>query len=465
MKNLTIFFLSFFTSFIFAQEVNTIKRPEPDKRVELLSIVFRLAGSEEYSSKVFKLYTDRINQHYATYKDHDLIDFIKDIRQKNGVSFDAVMKMAVHLDQDLNPLVPFNEEIPEPRWGKENAYEFVRLLKEFYRDSNSEKFFEENEGLYREAGNRFLPIYEKLDLEWYTRFYGTEPNENFVIVNGLGNGGGNYGPAVEFPTGKREVYAIMGAWNTDAGGMVEFPVNHYFPTLLHEFNHSFVNELLKPNYEAFKETGQTLYSKVEKDMRKGAYGSWETMINEALVRAAVIKYMKDHHFSEEEISLEVSDQRNRGFIWIEDLVLELEKYDRDREKYPTLESYIPELARAYSGYAENLQEYVEQSKRQKPRLVSISEFKNGSTDVDPGLKQISLNFDRPFAGANFIKPGKDMEAFPQFTNMSFSEDNKTVILEWNLEEDREYEFILIGITPKTPEAKPDEDYPISFSTK
>ncbi|MCM8568592.1 DUF4932 domain-containing protein [Gramella jeungdoensis] len=463
MKKFTILLLSFYTSFTFGQGMSTIKKPEIDKRVELLSIAFRLAESEEYTSEVFKLYTDKINNHYTAYKDHELIGFIKKLRQENGVSYDAVMKMAVHLDQNLEPLVEFNETIPEPRWGKENAYKFVGLLQDFYHYSNSEQFFKANSALYAEASGRFIPIYNKLDIEWYKDFYGKEPNEEFIIVNGLGNGGGNYGPSVELPNGKKEVYAIMGAWNTDAEGMVEFPVNNYFPTLLHEFNHSFVNELLDKNNAKFRDSGEIIYDVVKKEMRSGAYGNWQTMINEALVRAAVIKYMKDHSFPEDQISLEISEQLNRGFIWIEDLVTELENYDNNRGQYPTLESFTPQLARAYKSYAENIHEYIEASKKVQPHFVSISEFKNGSKEVDPALKQISLNFDKAFSGANFIRPGEDKEAFPNFTNLRFSEDRKTVILEWNLEDDKDYEFFLIGISPKTETAT--EDYAIRFSTK
>lgn len=465
MKKITILFLSLYTTVIFGQEVTIITKPEIDKRVELLSIAFRLAESEEYNSEIFKLYTDKIEKHYSAYKNHELIHFIKKLRQENGVSYDAVMKMAVHLDKNLDPRVEFSNTIPEPRWGRENAYDFVRLLKDFYLDSDSEKFFQDNSELYAEASERFLPVYEMLDVKWYKDFYGKEPNEKFIIVNGLGNGGGNYGPSVELPDGKKEVYAIMGAWNTGAEGMVEFPVNSYFPTLLHEFNHSFVNDLLEVNNAAFQESGETIYEVVKKEMRNGAYGSWQTMINEALVRAAVIKYMKDHSFPADQISLEVSEQLNRGFIWIEDLVAELENYDNNRAAYPTLESFIPQLVRAYKSYAENIQIYIEDRKKARPHFVSISEFENGSKEVDPDLKQISLNFDKAFSGANFIRPGEDIEAFPEFTNLRFSEDRKTVILEWNLENEKDYEFFLIGISPKTEAAKAAEDYAISFSTK
>jgi hypothetical protein len=465
MEKIVLFIITFITSSLAAQNQKVILEPKVDKRVEITSIAFRLAGSEEYNSEIFKVYTDRINQHYAGHKEHELIDFIKKIRNDKGVSYDAVMKMAVHLDENLDPLVPFNDKVPESRWGHENAYKFAELLKDFYHSSNSAQFFESNEDLYSLSKERFLPIYNKLDLNWYTEFYGNQPNEKFIIVNGLGNGGGNYGPSVKLPNGQKEVYAIMGAWNTDSEGMVEYPINNYFPTLLHEFNHSFINELLEKNYPAFENSAKILFEQVREKMNNGAYESWQTMVNEALVRAAVIKYMQDHSFTEKQIELEKSEQINRGFIWIEDLVRELDNYDKQRDKYPTLENYIPQLVRAYKMYAENLPEYIANSKMEQPQFVSIEEFKNGSTMVDPNLQHISLNFDKPFTGSNFIKPGETGKTFPNFTQLKYSEDRKTVILEWELEGQKDYEFILIGFSPKTENSTGNEDLSIYFSTK
>jgi len=48
-------------------------------------------------------------------------------------------------------------------------------------------------------------------------------------------------------------------------------------------------------------------------------------------------------------------KRTYGFFWIEELVEELENYDKQRDKYPTLESYMPKLAEAYKNWAENMQ--------------------------------------------------------------------------------------------------------------
>lgn len=80
--NRFIFLVFFFvTSISFSQKNFYLTPPKVDERVELLSIVFRLADCNEYSSKRFKLYTDKIDTHFSAYKNHELIQFIQQIRE------------------------------------------------------------------------------------------------------------------------------------------------------------------------------------------------------------------------------------------------------------------------------------------------------------------------------------------------------------------------------------------------
>lgn len=132
-------------------------------------------------------------------------------------------------------------------------------------------------------------------------------------------------------------------------------------------------------------------------MSSQAYGNWKTMMNEALVRASVIKYMKDHNFDKQEIDNEIKGQLDRGFLWIQGLVTELDNYDKQRNLYPTLDDYMPKLTKAYEVFAKNVQQF--DSKR--PRIVSIKEFTNGDTEVNASTKTITMNFDKPLSGKGF----------------------------------------------------------------
>lgn len=44
-------------------------------------------------------------------------------------------------------MIEFTDKIPDKLWGKDNAYEFVQLLKKFHEESNSKKYFTENQDL------------------------------------------------------------------------------------------------------------------------------------------------------------------------------------------------------------------------------------------------------------------------------------------------------------------------------
>lgn len=437
-------------------------KPKVDERIELLSIVARLAGYEEYNKKDFKLYTDRIEKHFSPYKDHEVIQFAKKIRNENGIGYDAVMAMAVYLDENLDARTGFTDVIPEQRWGKDNAYEFVRLLKDFYKEAKCKEFFDNNKDLYKEASNRFLPIYEYIDLDWYSTFYGEKPSEKFIIVNGLANGGNNYGSSYKVPNQQKEVYAIMGAWTVDSLGMVVFNADNYFPILLHEFNHSFVNHLLEKNEGLFKDSGEKIFDQVKDEMAQQAYANWTTVLNEALVRAAVIKYMKDHKFNRNMIENEINGQLNRSFLWIKELVEELDNYDKQRDTYPTLESYMPKLAEAYKSYPE----IIKKMEESRPKIISINEFANGDVNVNPALKIITINFDKPLLakGYSIYYGNKGENAFPKFEKISYSEDKKSTILEVELEKNKEYQFVLTGKEFKSPEGIAIRNYEVNFKT-
>lgn len=47
----------------------------------------------------------------------------------------------------------------------------------------------------------------------------------------------------------------------------------------------------------FRTSGEQIYAAVGEQMARQAYGQWSIVLTEAMVRAAVIKYMKDHNLS------------------------------------------------------------------------------------------------------------------------------------------------------------------------
>lgn len=281
-----------------------------DERVEIMSIAFRLAGAEEYSQNYNKKYTDDINTYFEPYKNAKVVEFIKNNRDKNGLGYDAVMSMAVHLSFKNEKFSPVKEKENslDKRWDKVDLKQFISLLNEFYEITNFQKFFNDNAKNYKNAENAYKnSVLSDFNIKWYTKFYGNDSSEEYKIILGYGNGSGNYGIKVNPKRSKTIVNAIVGVWDFDENGNPKFDKDVFQPLLIHEFNHSYVNYILEMNDNKAKvqNSGKLIYEKVEKEMKSQAYGDWETMINESIVRAAVIRYMMDNHYQKEDIDYEI----------------------------------------------------------------------------------------------------------------------------------------------------------------
>ncbi len=84
MKKFLLAALSALTVFTAsAQSGAVLEKPVVDRRVELLSIVFRLAGRPEYSDTDIKIYTDRIERHFGAYRDHEVIRLARTLAQRD----------------------------------------------------------------------------------------------------------------------------------------------------------------------------------------------------------------------------------------------------------------------------------------------------------------------------------------------------------------------------------------------
>ena len=92
-------------------------------------------------------------------------------------------------------------------------------------------------------------------------------------------------------------------------------------TIPHEFNHSFVNSLYDANAVLLDSIGKTLLGRHYRGMSSQAYGNAATVINESVVRAAVIIYMQDNGFAYDQVKKEMCAQIGRDFLWMPELVV------------------------------------------------------------------------------------------------------------------------------------------------
>ena len=88
------------TTFARGEAQDTAKIPfdvSVDPRIELICVIFRLAGNPEYCKGRVPSYTADVDKHFGPYKDHAVVQLAAKLRRTRGVSYDAPMNMAVHV--------------------------------------------------------------------------------------------------------------------------------------------------------------------------------------------------------------------------------------------------------------------------------------------------------------------------------------------------------------------------------
>lgn len=323
--------------------------------VELMSIFSRTAGFEEFSNDLAEQYSKDTETWFASYKSHPSVAYYQDIRTKHGIGYERVTNMAIHLEIDKGKIKLIGDRTElNNGWQDVNLDDFVKRLNKFYTDTRFHEFFVQHQAFYDE----YLKAYEinvasNIHPDWYSHFYnGTEPTEHFHIIIGFTYGSTNNGVFRQLPGQPRELFAVCGYRLNPTTGRP-----YYDSSLpLHEFNHPYVNPLLEDsaNTTVMQEVGQKLLQLAQAAMEKQHYNDWRIVINESIVRAAVIAYMHEQGFQQQMVlNMLAHEMMNEGFPWTLDVVSALNYYISHRDQYKTFNDFYPEIARCLSKYIEN----------------------------------------------------------------------------------------------------------------
>jgi hypothetical protein len=327
---------------------------EVSETIELMSILSRTAGFREYNTDLAGQYTKDTETWFAPYKEHSIIAYYQGLRENHGISYDAVMSMAVHLDINKGKIMFLGEKSDlDERWQNTDTDDFVAQLNQFYADTRFHEFFEQHRTFYDDGLKDFeANVLSYFRQDWYARFYGTEVTEQFRIVIGFTYGDHNNGVTRQLKGQPREVFSICGYKLNPTTGQPFWDA----AILIHEFNHSFVNPLLDnaANAALMEKVGQKLFQFSKSEMEQQAYVDWNTVINESVVRAAVFIYLLDHKLVNRNTSQFMLDEMyRRGFRWMPELVTALRHYASHREQYKTLNDFYPEIARCLGKYVDD----------------------------------------------------------------------------------------------------------------
>ena len=276
------------------------------------------------------------------------------MREKYGVSYDAPMSLAVHL-RDANslrlrlPLEPWPDGL-DGRWHPEDVREFLEKARQFAKETHFNEFIKTQQPMYDRAVANLRSLLDKeANLEWFDDFFGARPGAEFHIALGMLNGPGNYGPHIKLAD-REEYYCILGIWKFGALGLGEPRFDKsMLPTVIHEFCHSYANPIVDAHISQLEKPGKEIYARVADKMERMAYGNWQTMMRESLVRACVVRYMAATE-GPEAAKKQIKNEINRSFLWMQGLSDLLIQYEKNRDKYKTLDTFFPKIVDFFNNY-------------------------------------------------------------------------------------------------------------------
>ena len=184
--------------------------------------------------------------------------------------------------------------------------------------------------------------------EWLSGFFGVEDTGDLRLVLGFVNAFANFG--VRFETGATsEKYAIIGMRPFDQANTVIF-LPQQIVTTVHEFCHSFANPVVEKYMDQLQPAGERLFSAHESAMRMIGYQKWESLMYETAVRACVVSFVRQSIVDPRFMDFVLKSEVGHGFVWTEDMGNFLKRYESNRDKYPTFESFFPEFVDFLNEY-------------------------------------------------------------------------------------------------------------------
>ncbi|HIA28567.1 MAG TPA: DUF4932 domain-containing protein [Planctomycetes bacterium] len=408
-----------------------------DWRVELVGIVFRLSGRPEYSSPAaaspIRL---AIDEHFALFGDHPVVSEARRLTAERGISFDAPMSFAVHLQgQRPTDLALFLDPFParlDSRWDASSVDRFLPLLIDFAVKTDFISWWEDQQEHRKHLiGEVSARIEKELHLRWLRQFFGLEGKGTARITLSAVAGNHSYGTSIAHDRGV-ELRPVIGIpRSTAAGGAF------LLPTIVHELCHGWVNPLVDGSWHLFEDAGEKLFHRAETPMRQQAYTSARIVIAETIVRSVVLRWLLVHQGRDEAIS-QLSEEQQKGFRWIQGVVMSLVEYETKRDQYPTFEKFLPVLA----ATIDRLASAEEAAAVARPKIVSISP-RPGSKNIPAGRTQLRIEFDQPMAETYSVTGGG--ETFPRVIGKPTWNDEGTVFtLAIELEGNRSYAFGVNG---------------------
>lgn len=286
-----------------------------DRRVELVSIIWRLAGAEEYTRAKGTPYLDAVDRTFAPFAKHPAVAMASALRRSRGIGFDAPMIFAVHLDDQLALINAAELPTIDARWTVEDAERLATVVRAFATEAGLDAFLAQHADYHASLVRTLQGVIDTENpVAWFDAKFGPAPAA-FVVIPSAIAGLHNFGPRATALDGSSQFFQVIGVASRN-GEIVADDQLVYL--IVHEMAHSYVNPVFAKHRAALEPAGAKLFALVDKQMRALAYTNSLTMLDESAVRAVTVNYMREKR-SELASAAVIRNELRNGFYWVKDL--------------------------------------------------------------------------------------------------------------------------------------------------
>lgn len=315
-----------------------------DARIELLAVVQLLAGYDATGliTRFDVDYKEAVEEHFRPFEKHAAVTWFS-AHFREGFAFDGPPTAMLHFGAppELAARAPVPEDLLARAGGKQEFDRFIEAMRAFARDTKFMEFFADHHKEFHSWASEVRQAMGDVDVGVLEKYYGEQKAGYRIVLAPLFHEGG-FGPQITLPDGSLEVNSVQGPHGA-AGGSPFFGEGSEFQYLVwHEFSHSFTNPLVDRNLEIVERTAK-LFEPLREVMKPQAYGEWRTCVYEHIVRACTVRFSYREKGKEAGDSALEYETKQRGFAHLPALCRELERYEASRDRYPTLDSFFPEL--------------------------------------------------------------------------------------------------------------------------
>lgn len=393
-----------------------------DPSVELAAVANRLAGFEEFSAPGIADYDAAVETHFRRYQDHPAVQLLRALRRQHGIGYSDTVALALaatpHRWQPRQPLPEWLRDMPG-HWTLDTAHAYLRAMAAFERDTDAAGFFRGQQRFYHRVETELATGLQGWpEIAWFEQTLGPQPGLRLQIIAGLLHGRGNYGPRLRGGDGSVQMYAVLGVPATPQGQTTAWPFAAMQRLLVHEFAHSWVNPWVDRQGAALQPAATALLEARIEQMRAQAYGSWQAVTYESLVRAVTRGYFQDRRDSDS-VGLLFQEDAARGFDWVPAVTDQL-RGDARGGRWLN-EGTAATMAALFEAQASLLHA------RADAGVTTVSLARQvpaaGEAQVDAALAQLELHFDRPMGRGVGIFGDRN----PTFTAAPQWDDDRRVL--------------------------------------